>query len=134
MCRSVVGCRDDILNTYQHEAEHSQLFLQPIKTQDPHIQFTTEELNITDGSLPFLDTQVTPGPSSTSLLWSTGNLHTVQYLHWDSYLYTRAKQCLQSKLVSHNKDALQKELQDIRNGLQACQFQTCTLNRLQQKF
>ena len=39
-----------------------------------------------------------------------------------------------AKVVSHNEEALQKELQHIRYALQACQFPNWTLNRLQQKF
>ena len=46
------------------KAEHSQQLLQHINTQDPNIQFTVEE-PYQDGSLPFLDTKVTPGPNNT---------------------------------------------------------------------
>ena len=123
------------------KAEHSQLLLQHINTQDPHIQFTMEEPSTTEGSLPFLDTQVAPGSNNT--LFTTvyrKPTHTDQYLHWDSNHYTRAKHSVyntlahRAKVVSHNKEALQKELQHIINALQACQFPNWTLHRLQQKF
>ena len=43
---------------------HSQQFLHHINTQDPNIQFTVGESD-QHGSLPFLDTKVTPGPNNT---------------------------------------------------------------------
>ena len=46
------------------EAKHSQQLFQHINSQDPHIQFTTEEPN-QEGALPSLDTLVSPGPNNT---------------------------------------------------------------------
>ena len=46
------------------KAKHSTSLLQLIKTQGHHIQFTIEEPN-QQGSLPFLDTLVSPGPNNT---------------------------------------------------------------------
>ena len=46
------------------KAEHSQQLLQHINSQDPNIQFKVEEPG-TDGSIPFLDTKVTPGTNNT---------------------------------------------------------------------
>ena len=57
-----LGFVDDIY-VIQKE-EHSTSLLQHINTQDPHIQFTIEEPN-QQGSLPFWDTQVSPGPNNT---------------------------------------------------------------------
>ena len=46
------------------KAEHSKQLLQHVNTQDPDIKFTMEELD-QEGSLPFLDTLVSPGPRNT---------------------------------------------------------------------
>ena len=46
------------------KAEHSQQLLYHINTHDPHMQFTVEETN-QHGPLPYLDTQVSPGPNNT---------------------------------------------------------------------
>ena len=48
------------------KAEHSQQFLQHINSIDPHIHIPAEDPN-SDGSLPFLDTLVTPAPDNTLL-------------------------------------------------------------------
>ena len=100
-----------------------------------------EEPSITDGSLPFLDTQVAPGPNNTLIATVYRKpAHTDKYLHWDSNHYIGAKHSVyntsahRAKVVSHNMEALQKELQHIGNALQACQFPNWTINRLQQKF
>ena len=94
-----------------------------------------------DGSLPFLDTQVSPGPNN--ILITTvymKPIHTDQYLHWDSNHFIGAKHSVynalahSAKVVSQNQQSLHKEPDHIRKALQACHFPTWTLNRLQQKF
>ena len=122
------------------DAGHSQQLLQCINTQDPHIQFTMEELD-QEVSLPFLDTLVSPGPNNT--LTTTvfrKPTHTDQYLHWDSNHFIVSK-CsafntlvTRPKVVSTNKQILHKGLEHIKKALQACSFPTWTLNKLQQKF
>ena len=47
-------------NLHHPQAKHSQQLLQHINSQDPHMQFTTEDPN-QEGALPFLDTLVSPG-------------------------------------------------------------------------
>ena len=115
------------------KAEHSQLLLWHINTQDPHMPFTMEEPNI-DGALPFLNTQVTPGPNNTLITTVYRKpTHTDQYLHWDSNHFIGAKHSVyntlahRAKVVSYNQHALQKELQHIWEALQACQFPSWTL-------
>ena len=69
------------------KAGHSQQLLQHINS----IQFTAEDPN-SEGSFPFLDTLVTPGPDKT--LFTTiyrKPIHTDQYLHWDSHHNLSAK-------------------------------------------
>ena len=122
------------------KAEHSQQLLHHINTKDPHTQFTIVEPS-QDGSHPFLDTQVSPGPSG--ILITTvyrKRTHTDQYLYWDSNHFKGAKHSVYStlahkaKVVSHNQHVLQKELEHIRVALKACHFPSWTLNRFQQKF
>ena len=92
------------------KAEDSQQFLHHINTQDPNIQFTVEEPD-QDGSLPFLDTKVTPGPSTVY----RKPTHTDQYLHWDNNYFITAKHSVYStlahraKVVSSNPTSLNKE-------------------------
>ena len=73
------------------QAEHSQQFLQHINSIDPQIQFNTK-FPSSDGSIPFLDTLVTPGPYNTLL---TGvyrkPTHTDQHLHLNSHHSLSAK-------------------------------------------
>ena len=52
----------DYIFVIQQE-EHSQQFLQHINNIDPQAQFTTE-VSSSDGSIPFLDTLVSPGPDT----------------------------------------------------------------------
>ena len=122
------------------QAEHSQQLLHHINTQDSHIQFTIEEPN-QDGSLPFLETQVSPHPNNTLITTVYRKpTHTDQYLHWDSNHFIGAKYSVfntlahRAKVVSYNQQSLHKELDHIRKDLHACHFQTWTLNKLQQKF
>ena len=118
------------------EAEHSQQLLQHINTQDPHKQFTVEELD-QEGSLPFLDTLISPGPNST-LTTSVYRkpTHTDQYLHWDSNHFIAAKHNVfntlahRAKTVTTNQQSLHKELEHIRKALQACSFPPWALNNL----
>ena len=122
------------------KVEHSQSLLQHINSQDPHIQFTVEEPTH-QGKLPFVDTLVTIQPDNT---FSTSvyrkPTHTDQYLHRDSNHHITAKQIVyntlahRDKIVSSNQETLNKELQHIKEALQACQFPNLALNQLQQKF
>ena len=106
---------------------------------DPNIQFTMEESN-QDESLPFLDTQVSPGPNNTlTTIVYRKPTHTDQYLHWDSNHLIAAKHSVYNtlahrfKVVSYNQQPLHKELDHTMKALEACHFPTWTLNRLQQK-
>ena len=121
------------------EAKHSQQLLQHIYSQDPHIQFTVEEPN-QEGALPFLDTLISPGP--TSRLVTTvyrKPKHTDQYLHWDSNHFITAKKHLQhlsiqAKVVCTSQQALQKEMEHTNKALLARNFTQWAINILHNKF
>ena len=120
--------------------EHSQQLLQHINILDPNIQFTVEEPD-EDGSFPFLDTKVTPGPNNTLITTMYRKpTHTDQYLHWDSNHFIIAKHSIYNTLThranvdSSNQLSLLKELDDIRMELQSCQFPTWALNKHQCNF
>ena len=98
----LVGCYTPAFNTYHlrfvddtfviTKAEHSQVLLQHINNQDPHIQFTVEE-PLQQGALPFLGTLVTTEPNNTfSITVYRKPIHTDQYIHWDSNCHITAKQ------------------------------------------
>ena len=61
------------------KAKHSQQLLHHITTQDPHIQFTMEEPN-QDGSLLFLEIQVSPGPNNTLITTSLQKTNTYRLI------------------------------------------------------
>ena len=120
------------------KAEQSHQFLHNINTQHPNIQFTVEKPD-QDGSLPFLDTKVTPGPNSTLNTTAHRNpTHTDQYLQWDSNHFITAKHSVYNTLahrakVVSIKQALNKELKHIRKALHCCHFPTWAL-KLHQNF
>ena len=110
------------------EAEQSQHFLHHINTLDPNIQFTVEEPH-QHGSLPFLDTKVTPGLNIT--LSTTGYRKptcTDQYLHWNSSHFITAQHSIynnlahRAKVVSSDQHSLHLELEHISMALQNCHF------------
>ena len=111
-----------------HKPEHSTQLLHHINSQDPNIQSTVEESG-TDGSIPFLDTRVIPGPNNpihTTVYRKP--THTDQYLHWDSNHFITAKNSVYNTLahratvVSSTPKDLAKELDHLRKALQACHF------------
>ena len=107
-------------------AEYTQKLLQPSSSQDPHIPFTTEEPN-QDGSLPFLDTLVSPGLDST-LTTSVYRKpkHTDYYLHWDSNHSIAAKifntLAYRAGVICTNQSSVQQENNHMRKALSACMF------------
>ena len=117
-----------------HKAEHSTHLLQHFNSQDPNIQFTVEQPG-TDGSIPFLDNKVTPGPNSTiQITVYRKPTHTDQYLHWDSNHFIAAKHSVYNtlthrvKVVYSNPTELTKELDHLREAVQACLFPTWAVN------
>ena len=65
--------------------DHEQEFLEHINSIDPAINFTVEGTQ-RNGSIPFLDTLVTPEADySLSFTMYHKPTHTDQYLQWDSH-------------------------------------------------
>ena len=94
-----------------------------------------------DGSLPFLDTKITPWPNNTvNTTVYRKPTHTDQYLHWDSNHFMTDKHSVyntlshRAKVVSSDQPALNKELEHIRKALHSCHFPTWALNKFQQNF
>ena len=90
-------------------------FLQQINSVDLSINFTTEESR-QDGSMPFLDTLLTPqenGTLTTSVYWKP--THTDLYLLWDSHLSLACKYSVintlthMAKAVCSNSKLLKKD-------------------------
>ena len=101
--------------------------------------FTAEPTQ--QGSLPFLGTLVTIEPNNTfSTTVYRKPTHTDQYLHWDSNYHITTKQSVyntlahRSKVVSSSQGTLDKELQQIKTALQACQFPNWALNQWHHRF
>ena len=111
-------------------------FLQHITSVDPSIQFTTEEAE-QDGSMPFLDTLVTPQEDGTlTTRVYRKPTYTDLYLQWDSHhnlackysvintLTHRAKtECSKSKL-------LEEELKHLYEVLQQCKYPRWAINKI----
>ena len=123
-----------VIQKTEHRQQHH------INVQDPHIWFTMEETSW-NGSLPFLDSKVTP--CLNNILITTvyrKPTHMDQYLHWDSNHFIAAKHSVfnalahRAKVVSNNQQSLHQEPDHIREALQSCNFPTWALNKLQQNF
>ena len=79
------------------------------------------------GTLPFLNTLVSPGPSK-SLITTVYRkpTHTNQYLHWNNNHFITAKHSVfntlahRAKVPCTSQQAVHKEMEHIRKALQAC--------------
>ena len=106
---------------------------------DPHIQFGTEDPDI-DGSMPILDTHITPGLDNTLL--TTGyrkSFHIDLYLHRDSHHNLIVKYGVfnalthRARTVFSNPFLLKKQKEHIKVALQRCNLPSWVLNRLKSK-
>ena len=94
-----------------------------------------------EGTLPFLDTLVAPGPNNTLITTVYREpTHTDQYVHWDSNHFTAAKHSVyktlahRAKIASTTQESLHDELNHIMKALQECHFPPWALNQVQHKF
>ena len=88
------------------EEQYKEEFFQHLNSIDPNIKFTAENTRA-DGSMPFLDTLVTPqsdGSLATTVYRKP--THTNQYLHWDSHHAIANKYSIISTLLHRAKQIL----------------------------
>ena len=121
------------------EAQYKDELFHHINSLDENIKFTAENTKA-DGSMPFLDTLVTP--ESDGSLSSTVHrrpTHTNQYLQWDSHHAISNKYSVTSSLlhrakdVCSNKDLLEKEQTHIQRALSICKTPAWAIDRMKLK-
>ena len=136
-----------------HKEVNKQGFLQHINSVDPAIRFTVED-NKEDGSIPFLDTIVTPeadGTLSTTVYRKPGAdgtlsttvyrkpTHTDQYLQWDSHHHLSAKFSVvhtlshRASTVCSKPELLQKEKDHLRKALTKCNYPKWALDKVEKR-
>ena len=110
-------------------------FLQHINSVDPSIKFTTEEPK-DDGSMPFLDTLVTPKGDGTLTTCVYGKpTHTDLYLQWDSHHNLVCKFSVintlthRARAVCSNSELLRTELKHIEEVLSHCKYPKWAIDR-----
>ena len=110
------------------DQSHKEEFLHHINSVDNAIQFTVEEVK-EDGSIPFLDTLITPEQNGT---FSVGVFrkptHTDLYLPWDSNQNLSAKYSV-IKTLTHRAHTicstpkhLEAELKHLEEALGHCKY------------
>ena len=114
-------------------------FISHINSIDEKIQFTMEDSK-EDGSMPFLDTLVTPcsdGSLSTKVYRKP--THTHLYLQWDSHHTIAAKYSMVStlhhraKAVCSTQQLLDEEEKHLQKVLTENRYPTWALNRVKNK-
>ena len=111
----------------QHHS-HKEEFLHHINTVDPSIQFTVEEAK-DDGSIPFLDTIITPEADGTFTIGVYRKpKHTDLYLPWDSNHNLAAKYSAINTLthrahtICSTPKLIEKWLQHLEKELGLCKY------------
>ena len=129
---------DDTFVIQQHA--HKQSSLYDINSIDPAIKFTVED-NQENGSIPFLDTLVTPeADNSLSIRVHHKPNHTDKYLQWDSQHNLAAKYSVIGTLTYKAKTActkpelFQREIQHLREALVKCKYPRWAINEVQSKY
>ena len=121
------------------EEQHKDEFFHHLNSIDPNIKFTAETTKA-DGSMPFLDTLVTPqsdGSLATTVYRKPS--HTNQYLQWDSHHAIRNKYSIISSLlhrakhICSNQQLLEEEQTHIQRALSMCKYPNWAINRTKLK-
>ena len=121
------------------ETEHKEEFFKHINGIEEKIQFTAETTKA-DGSIPFLDTLVTPksdGSLSTSVYKKP--THANQYLQWNSHHAISNKYSVINSLlhratdICSNQDQLEEEQTHTDRVLSACKYPTWAIKRMKLK-
>ena len=121
------------------EEQHQEEFLQHINSIDPNITFTAETTRA-DGSMPFLDTLVTPqSDGSLATTVYRKSTHTNQYVQWDSHHAISNKYSIISSLLHRVKNLcssqqlLDEEHSLIQKALLQCKYPNWAINRTKLK-
>ena len=121
------------------QTSHKEEFFNHINSIEESIQFTAEDTQ-PDGSLPFLDVQVTPQTDGTlSKSVYRKPTHTNQYLQWDNHHSISAQYSVISTLfhrakeVCSTKQQLKEEQDHIQQALTLCRYPRWALNRVEKK-
>ena len=121
------------------EDQYKDEFFQHLNSLHTNIKFTAETSKA-DGSIPFLDTWITPqrdGSLQTKVYRKP--THTHQYLQWDSHHSISNKYSVISSLMHRAKDVcstkklLEEEQNVIQEALQACKYPTWAIYRMKTK-
>ena len=121
------------------ETKHKEEFFHHINSLDNNIKFTAENTRA-DGSIPFLDTLITPksdGSLQTKVYRKP--THTNQYLKWDSHHAMSNKYSVIRSLLHRAKDIcssqelLEEEQKQIQEVLSICKYPTWAINRMKTK-
>ena len=121
------------------EEKYKNEFFQHINSLEDNIKFTAETTKA-HGSMPFLDTLVTPrsdGSLETKIYRKP--THTNQYLQWDSHHAINNKYSIISTLlhrarnICSNKELLEEEQANIQKALSACKYPYWAINRMKLK-
>ena len=134
LCRTFVDDTFVIIKKTQKES-----FISHINSIDEKIQFTMEDSR-EDGSMPFLDTLITPCPDhSLSTKVYRKPTHTDLYLQWDSHHTIAAKYSVVStlhhrpKTVCSNQQLLKEEENHLQKVLIENKYPNWALNRVKSK-
>ena len=121
------------------EERYKNEFFQHINSLEDNIKFTAET-NKADGSMPSLDTLVTPrsdGSLETKVYRKP--THTNQYLQWISHHAINNKCSIISTLlhrarnICSNKEILEEEQTNIQKALADCKYPNWAINRMKLK-
>ena len=121
------------------ETSYKEEFFHHINSLDSHIKFTVENTR-DDGSIPFLDTLITPnndGSLQTKVYRKP--THTNQYLKWDSHHAISNKDSVISSLLQRANDIcssqelLEEEQKQIQEALVLYKYPMWAINRMKTK-
>ena len=121
------------------ETSYKEEFFHHINSLDSHIKFTVENTR-DDGSIPFLDTLITPnndGSLQTKVYRKP--THSNQYLKWDSHHAISNKYSVISSLlhrandICSSQELLEEEQKQIQEALVLCKYPMWAINRMKTK-
>ena len=121
------------------ETKYKEEFFHHINTVDSHIKFTVENTR-EDGSIPFLDSLITPnqdGSLQTKVYRKP--THTNQYLKWDSHHAISNKYSVISSLLHRAKNICssqelwKQEQKQIQDALTLSKYPMWAINRMKTK-